>query len=517
MPKSINVTFNKGIQYPPTLGTLILKETANGKLAYGQNVDSSNDEYGVGAITPGPFSTNLSNNSDLTGIPAISQFYGSSASVIGYLYFAQSVLGTEGVIRRVKDIGTGVPSVDTSGNMVVPSNRTVTDMCLRIDTPGSGSDPKIYVSAKDGSNCYLYKFTPNAAGFPTLSSAISTQSISLRPTILVTGSDNNIYWIGKNHVNSISTADAFTQDALVNLLPLNAYASAACDWNTQLVVAYSTDEPGDLIASRNAAGRSGIVLWDYISSNFSKRIDAPCRYISAVLVDTTGNLIIFGGVDEGKTSIYSFNGYGFNLIYSYIGDMPRSRHAIQFDGQGRLVWITLNGQVCRLDTKNGLFDHLHTLPVDVGTAGILAKGNGSAGIPADFIVAGGNQLNGVYYIKRMYFGSYSGDGGGADGVTTPLAVSGIYNLPHNSTITRITWHLTRPLASGEKVILQVYQNGSSTATTYSTLDYSVDGAVSGKRETLTLPDLNNFSLGVIWKMSDNSTAPAVSSAEVEYS
>lgn len=509
MAKTINVTFNKGIQYPPKLGTLILKEAGQGKLAYGQNVDSSNDEYGMGAIVPGPVLTTITNNSQLTGVPFVKAFYGTAlGSASGYLYFGQSILGTEGVIRRVKDVGSGVPSIDTTGSMTITSNRTITDMLMRIN---SSYIPYIYVSCRDSSDCYLYKFTASDAS-PSLT-LLSTIS-SIRPTILTLGSDNNIYWIGKGSVNSINTSDAFSQDVLVNKLPLNAYASCAVDWNTQLVVAYTTDEPGDLIASRNYAGKAGVIIWDYISSNFNKRIDAPCRYISAMIVDTTGNLIIFGGIDEGKTSIYQFNGYGFNHIYSYTGDIPRNRHAIEFDGQGRILWFTLDGQLCRLDTKNGVFDNLANMTTDADSAGLLAKGVGQNNI-ADFLVATGT--GSTYTMKRMNFGSYIGDGAGADTVATPLAVSGIVQVPFGTTITRITWHLSRPLETGDKVNLLVYQNGSTTGTVYSTLEYAVDGAVTAKRETLTLPDLNNFSLGVQWKMSDNSTAPAVISAEVEIS
>ncbi len=195
--------------------------------------------------------------------------------------------------------------------------------------------------------------------------------------------------------------------------------------------------------------------------------------------------------------------------------MPRSRHSIEFDGQGRILFQTADGQLCRFDRTNGIFDHIGSATVNSSAGGILAKGIGSP-VGNEFFLGAGTSTGPAYVIKKVGFNSYIGDGGSGDTINTPLAVSGVENVPYNTTISAITMNLERPLATGEKVILQVYQNGSTTPTTYMTLDYSVDGAVSSKRVCLTLPKINNFSLGVIWKMTDASTtAPAVLPATVE--
>src|SRR5579872_404418 len=64
MPR-IEIAFNQGIASPPQLGTVILKPTSQGKVAYAQNVTVSNDKYGDTVVTPGPyinpFTSNLSN------------------------------------------------------------------------------------------------------------------------------------------------------------------------------------------------------------------------------------------------------------------------------------------------------------------------------------------------------------------------------------------------------------------------------------------------------------------------
>lgn len=513
--KPITISYSKGIQFPPKLGTLSLKPTGEGKAAYAQNIDVANDEYGNGAVVPGPALTTIDNNSALSGVPFLRQFYGLSSPERGYLYFAQGLLGTKTIIRRIKNIISGsTPSIDTdvATSMTVNhgpghTNQTFVDFVLR---PSTGTNSYIYVSGHDDTDSWVYKFFGAADNVSLSLVATNTDFDTLTDQFLVFSTfDNNIYWIGQDRVSSIDVSDIVTTNKLALGLPKGSYASCGVDWQQQLVVCYSTDTYGNF-SGRNRAGRSGIVLWDYVSPSISRNIPAPCRFISVLIQAPDGQLLVFGGVDEGKSSIYSFTGYGFQLLTQYIGDMPRSRHSVEFDSQGRIVFVTADGYLCRYDRQSGIFENLGT---GSSTGGLLAKGIGS---PAGNEFFMGSGAGSTYMMKKVQFGSYIGDGAGADTVNTPLVADGIRVLPPHSNIQWATLNLAKPLETGERVELRIYKNGSTTDyVTYLTMDYSIDGAISSKREEITLDNINSFNAVPVWKMADgNQTAPPVLSVEV---
>jgi hypothetical protein len=513
--KPITITFNKGVQFPPKLGTLILKPASDGKAAYAQNIDVSNDEYGNSAIVPGPALTTIGSNSELTGVPFVRQFYGNTISPTGYLYFGQSLLGTKTVIRRVKDILSGsTPTIDTTGSMTIDhsshANLEIVDMVAR---PTSGGDFIIYVAIKDDSDTAVYKFNAGD-GSPSASLVQANGNFTggyTRQFLVYSTFDNNIYWIGQSRVSSFDTSDSYTIAKLALGLPLGAYATAGADWQQQLVVAYSNQQFGDF-SLRKSGGKAGVALWDYYSPGINRNIPAPCRYISALVNAPDGSLLVFGGVDEGKSSIYTFNGYGFNLVTQYIGDMPHSRHSVDFDAQGRIVWQTADGQFCRFDRASGIFEHLGSITTGSSAGGLLAKGIGSPSGNEFFVASGSGS---TYTMKKVQVGSYIGDGGGADTINTPLTASGIQTLPPKSNIQWATLNLTKPLESGERVELRIYKNGSTDYVTYLTMDYSIDGAISSKREDITLDNINSFNAVPVWKQADGlTTAPPVLSVEV---
>lgn len=499
----IIVQLSKGLQFPASLGTLMLKETAVGRLAYAENVDSFNDKYGNGVITPGPSLQPINNTSVLTGVPFAKAFYGSSAFDIGFIWFLEGISGIKNIIRRIKDVVSGSsPSIDTTSSTFLTAthnshlNPTLTDIIFRPDS----SNNWMYVTGKDDSDVWVQKFQGGSPA-PNLSLiATNTDFVDgLTDPFLVLGADNNLYWIAQRRVSVIDTSDNYSPLALLEGLPIETYASAGVDWNQTLVVAYSTDAFGDF-GRRFSAGHSGVIIWDYSSDAFNKRIPAPCRYISVLVPLPNGNLICFGGIDEGKSSIYEFTGFGFNLLYSYIGDLPKSRHSIEFDGQGRILFHTADGKFCRFDIQNQIFDVLGNTD---SQGGMLAKAIGSP-TGNEFLLASGPN----YTVKTTVFGNFVGNA---------RAISGIQTVPFQSSLNNMTWHLTRPLESGQKVSLLVYRNSSSTPEEWSVMDFSIDGAIVSKNETKTFPKTNNFSLEVLWELPDNqSTAPAVLPVEVEY-
>ncbi len=513
--KPIQIHFNKGIQFPPKLGTVILKPTVEGMMAYAQNIDTSNDEYGSGVIVPGPALTTIDNNSELSGVPFAKSFYGSSALAQGYVYFMQGILGTKTIIRRIKDVISGsTPTLDTGGIMTANHLNHTNQVLVDIITRSTITGDYIYVSGKDDNDTWVYKFSGNSLT-PSLDlvATITNFTGGYTDVFFVLGTDNNIlYWIGKNRIDSIDTSDTHNVNALANGLPLSTYASAGADWQGKMWIALSTDAFGDF-DRRKSAGKASIVWWDYVSTSIeTSPIPAPCRYISAVIPDPNGQLLVFGGVDEGKSSIYEFTGYGFRLLYSYIGDLPRSRHSVEFDGQGRIVFLTYDGQLCRFDRATGKFDHLAT---GSSSGGMLAKGIG-APVGNEFFT--GTGVGSTYTLSKVQFGSYIGDDDAdTDTTATPMAISGIQTLPQGSNIQAITLHLARTLLSNEKLELRIYKNGSTTYDVYMTMDGTdVNDLVSSKRVALTLDNINSFSLSVAWKQTNGlTTAPPVLMATAE--
>jgi hypothetical protein len=439
-------------------------------------------------------------------VPFVRQFFGYSAVPYGYLYFGQNLLGTKTVIRRIKDIISGsTPVIDTTGAITIDhsshANQEIVDMVYR---PDSGTGFYIYIAGKDDTDTWVYKFTATDAS-PSSSliatNANFTQGLT-NQFLVVSSLDNNIYWIGRNRIDKIDSSDVQTTSALALGLPLGTYATAGIDWQKQLVIAF-TNTPFGSFSLRNYAGKSGIAIWDYLQPAITSNIPAPCRYISALVHAPDGQLLVFGGSDEGKSSIYIFTGYGFELLTQYIGDMPRSRHSVEFDGQGRIVFLTADGFYCRYDRSNGKFENLGRT---LSTGGLLAKGIGSP-IGNDFFVGSG--MDSTYKMQIIQFGSYIGDDAGADETRTPMVASGSQVLGEGSTIEEITLPLAKPLQTGERVELRVYKNGSATDyDTYLTMDFDDDGAISSKREVKTLDNINSYNLVVVFKMTDgNSTAP----------
>ena len=514
--KTISLSFSKGTQYPARLGTLTLRPASEGRMAYSQNVDVSSDEYGYGVAVPGPALTTIGNNSELTGVPFVRTHFNYSVLSLGYIYFGQTVLGTKTVLRRIKNVLSGsTPVIDTDWSSTINhsshSNLEIVDMVYR---PDSNNNFYVYVAVKDDTDTAVYKFD---AADTSPSPSVVTSNVNFtggytNQFLVLSSFDNNLYWIGKTRVSSIDTSDSYTVAKLSLGLPLGTYATCGVDWQQQLVIA-SANAPFGAFSQRKTSGKSNVAVWDYISPGITRNIPAPCRYISALVNAPDGSLLVFGGVDEGKSAIYTFTGYGFNLLVSYIGDMPYSRHSIEFDSQGRILWQTVDGQLCRFDRSTGIFEHLGSITTGSSAGGMLARGIGSP-VGNEFFVASGS--GSTYTLKKVQFGSYLGDGNSTDGVATPLAVTGIQTLPQGSSIHGITLHLAKSLATGEKLEVRVYQNGSTDYVSYMTLDFTNDGTISSKKETMLIPDVNSFSIGVAWKMTDgNTTAPPVLSADVE--
>jgi hypothetical protein len=506
----IQLKFAKGIQPPAKLGTVILKPTSEGFMSYGQNVEVNNDEYGQSVLTPGPALNTLTGNSNLTGVPFIRAFYGSS---VGYLWYAEGLLGATNIINKIKDVLSGsVPSVDSSGILTVThsghSSVVVQDMVFR--SPSAGT-VEIYIVGKDATDQWLQRFDASSSS-PSLTGAqLLTNSSGSYEHKLLTAKDNNIYIAHANLIDSLNPAHTYAA-AVLDLEP-NYGVSALAEWNNFMAIAASYDAPFTF-DQRKQGTKSGIFLWNYTDPSFEKApIVCPSRYISALVPEPDGNLLVFGGLDQGKTTLYEFTGYGYRVLYSYIGDMPRGRHSVDFDAEGRILWLTVDGYLCRYDKRTGTFDQLNTVSVSGQYGGILSKLLNTAGY--EFVITGG--LSGpTFFAKRVSFGSYVGDDDSED-IDTPLAISGLVQLPPKSIITDVEPIFQKGFQSGDKVEIRLYKNGNPSYTTLGTISFTNDGTVASKHIRSVQYNADNCCIGFAWKMTDNSTAaPGLIDAYLHY-
>lgn len=507
MPKVPIQFIGKGIQPPAKLGTVILKPAAKGYMGYAQNIDSQSDEYGQGVLVPGPALNTLTGNSNLTGVPMVRALFGQSS---GYLWFAEGILGATNIVRRIKNVLDGsIPQVDSTGGTTVThsghSSVQVDDMVFR--SPSVGVN-EIYIVGKDATDQWIQRFDATA-GSPSLTANTLTNSSSSYEHKLLSAKDNKIYIAHANLIDSFTTGYVLN-NAVLDIQP-GWGATSLAEWNDFMAIAASYDDPFTF-AQRKQGAKSGIFLWNYTDPSFKKApVICPSRYISAIVQEPDGNLLVFGGLDEGRTTLYEFTGYGYNVLYSYIGDMPRSRHSVDFDAEGRILWMTADGYLCRYDKRRGIFDNLGSVGT---TGGIVSRLLNTAGY--EFLTSGSSLGN--YYAKRVSFGNYVGDADpGSDSSITPIAVSGLVDLPQKSIVKNVIVSLQKALQSGDKMEVRAYINGSLSSTLLGTMDYTNDGAVASKQVRSVQYNVDNVVIGVAWKMADNSTsAPGLVQCELEY-
>lgn len=511
----IAVPLALGIGEPAKLGTVYLKQTSPSALAYAQNIDINNDEYGPRVARPGPAYVTITNNSELTGVVSASALYAVEST--GYLWFIEGILGATNKLRKVENVvDGGSMQIDTDNLTVTDSghaNVVLTDILIR-NVTGTYSG---YVFGKDDTDGWVKTFGPSNSGAPSITAtqALSAFNTGRHPKGIV-GADNKIYIGHGYHIDNINTSEVYANDVITlkNDLGVTAFAK----WRLNLVVAFNDNFP-HTFATRKGAGRAGLVLWDYTpnTSWSTDYIPCPSRYISAVKETPTGNLICFGGVDEGRSTLWEFTGYGFNKIVSYIGDLPYSNHSVDFDGQGRVIWHTADGYTLRFSFQTGELEHIGSiLPPNSG--GFLRRAIGGSG--NEFLASSGQSTGPIYSLKRITFGAYRGDlDSGADDSTTPLVISGPVNFPTKATINNIELQLDRALVSGDNIELRLYKNGNTTPINYGDdINSTADGTVaSSVRREQGEVDVFLAHIGVAFKTTDErTTSPGAIQAIIDY-
>lgn len=509
----LEVKFGVGITEPVKLGTVIVKLTTPSALSYAQNINVQNDEYGNEIAVPGPALTNITNNSELTGVVFASALYTTSGA--GFLWFIEGLLGATNKLRKVENLTAGgTPQIDIDNLTVTDAAHTnvlLTDILVR-DVTGTKTG---FLIGKDDTDGWYKTFSANSGGAPIIltTQTLATFNTSREPKAIV-ASDNQIY-IGQGYlIDKVSTADVYANNviSLKNDLGVTAMAS----WRLNLVVAWNSDFPHNF-TTRNGAGSSGLVLWDLVpgTSWSTDYIICPSRYISAVVPVPSGHLIVFGGVDEGRCTLWEFTGYGYNKLVTYIGDLPRSKHSVDFDGQGRVVWLTADGQVCRYNLSTNLFEHLGSITTGSSAGGILRRALGATS--NEFLVSSGTGT--TYSLKLTNFGSYIGDGDVADGVTTPIVISGPVIFPSRATINNIELVLNGALVAGDNLELRLYRNGNTTPIAYGDdINSTNDGTdISSIRREQGEVDVSIAHVGVAFKAADaRATSPGVIAAVIDY-
>ena len=510
MPK-LTINFSGGVQRPAKLGTVILKPTTKNKLAYAQNIQSGALEYGEGLVVPGPAVVTLANNGEVTGVPIA---YAKSRTGDAIL-FIEGVIGNFNRARSINQVTNGqTPQLEAGINETVAhsghGNVALRDLTIR--------DDDVYLLGKDDTDGWVQKDTYTGGGISF--SAIQTLTgyiNNVSKIFKANANEDNIYVAHGRLIDEIANDGSDTYSAAAFTLPTSYIITEMEEWNDMLVIAYHVGKNTGIV-NRRGKGRSGIRLWRFINTTIPEK-DIPCSatYISAMARRPDGNLIVFGSQREGMTTLYLFTGFGFNELYSYIGEPPISRHAVDFDNQGNVLWQTLNGEICKYNFTENKFEHITSNIAASGLGGIFTSLLGGTG--NEWLAGAANDDSAtVFQIARITHGNYIGDGdAAADAFNTPLAISGQEFLPPDSTITAITLYSSKKLATNEKVILRIYENGDTTPSDYLTMEFSADGAISSKRQVLSITGVNNFSLGIVYKQSDNlATALPIFTALLEY-
>lgn len=528
MPK-ITVPLALGIQPPVKLGTLTPKLTSASALAYAQNIDVQNDEYGHGVATPGPALTTITNNSTLTSVPTSKTRYTDVAGSKGIMFLAGGSIGATDYVFRIVDIEPSLtPSVDATNTRQVPhsthANEVIDDIVFRQNLSTHSTHPAdayVYIIGHDDTDGWVRGFdaTDDTMVLDT-NFTIPGYAAGHRPKMFL-APDGEIY-VGYGNSVFYMTDNEISLTELLKV-PVDSAITDLNDWNGRMVIAYA--QIGSQVTNfdqRKGTGSAGVALWDYFSPTFERLVPCPTIHISALVPDPDGSLLAFGGVSEGRTTLYNFNGFGFTPLVSYIGDMPRSRHSVDFDGQGRILWQTVDGQICRYDKLGQVLEHLGTITTGSSAGGIFARLNGTAG--SEFLAISGT--GSTYTAKRVSFGSFAGDGDAADGVTTPLVVSPQVRFPDENggvgakvTINSIELVMNGALIANDNLELRLYKNGSATAIAYGAdINSTNDGttASSIKREQGE-PETYSAHVGVAFKATDaRATSPGVISAIIDY-
>lgn len=534
MPKteSLQINMGDGIESPAqTNGTLpagfTIRPTSDGKMSYAQNINVQNDKYGRGIVLPGPYINSFSQ--------ALSQpiYYKATDPQQSQIWFANGNTTTLDVIKGLASGST--PTYDNSHTVTVTSATAgIVDMeyATLVGAVPATSDA-VYVVFTNTSTAagWVTQFqgSPSSTPTPGASAPLTTAITGNTPFVMIRTQFNGNIYIGNSQTIDMvttNTANSWTVNSVTKAaigpssqaIPLPWFITAMGEWNKQLVVAANNQSPGDF-SQRNSVGQSRIFFFDAVNtptgSYSATPITSPSHYISTLLLDLSGNLLAFGGVDEGRTTIYQFNGYGFDSIFSYIGDMPRSRHSVCFDSVGRLVWVTADGRLCRWDRQNDIFDQLGIVGGNAQNGGICTNLQASG---YDFLVAADAWLSAVD-LKNFK----AGGSGASDNAGRPLAVTGLRTIPQQSVIRNVTPGLHKALESGEKIEVRLYPsnyiNAAGSGNGYVTLgymDYAVDGAITSKNIRTLQPNQTAFAIGYAWETTATNTAPGIVSTSVEY-
>lgn len=517
MPKSIvfeNIGA-KGIHPKQTLGTKGLFKAPDGMLSYGQNVNSNSDEYGNGYLTPGFGYSSITGNTNLTGLP-IGGAYSTISAQRNYDMIS-GLAGNTDRISRIKDIyASGNPQLaanlgagGTDYELTVAHSGHASTVLHDIINFNDAGTNEIYVTGRDATDKWLAEY-PAGATNPTITFTTFTDTAGgSAKNWLFVGDDDKLYMSKNNRTIVEKTA---LDTALVNL-KVGYLITGMYKYGNYMAITYATNDEGIFgITQRVNKGSSGIALWNYLDTTIDEYIPLPdISYISAAINTIDGNLLVFGGKNNG-TGLYLFTGSGFRKLIHYVADMPRSRHAVALDREGRVVWITADGYLMRYNIQTGILENLSTVTSTDSQASILISLTPST--TDTFAVS--HMVTTVETISLIDEANFVGST--SDTNLSAVGITPLTSLPANSRISKMTVYLKENLATGDKIRFRLMKNGrTDDVSTIGTADFSVDGAIGFKEFTIGDANINSFAIEITWQMTNNNgTAPAIDRIEVDF-
>lgn len=510
----------KGIYPKQTLGTKGLFKSPEGMLSYGQNVNSNSDEYGNGYLTPGFGYASITGNANLTGLPVAGAYSVSSAA---RLYdMISGLAGATTQISRIKDIyAAGAPQLASNlgagGNAYefTIDHSSHTGLVLHDIINYNDGTNRIYFVGRDDTDKFIGYYavgatnpTPTFATFTDSGGANTPFSLAARNILFI--GDDDVLYMSKN--NRAIVAVATPNTVLVNLKN-NMLISGMYKFGNFMAITYSSDDSGIFGYTQLVnKGSSGIALWNYLDTTIDEFIplyDVP--YISAGITLQDGSLLVFGGKNNG-TGIYLFTGSGFRKLINYVGGMPRSKHAVALDREGRVVWITSDGYLMRYNVQTGILDNLSTFTSTDSQASILI----SLTPDTSDTFAVSHMVTTVETISIIDEANFVGST--SDTNLSAVGITPLTSLPANSRVSKMTVYFKENLATGDKVRFRLMKNGrTDDVSTIGTTDFLVDGAIGFKEFTIGDANINSFAIEITWQMANNNgTAPAIDRIEIEW-
>lgn len=446
----------------------------------------------LNVLTPAPQKTNVTNMASVTDtIQNIVVRTIAGAAPDGW------AIGSTGSVAKIYQLtGAKFDSITAGAFSSTTFPRTITSakngydcaviningtqyLIYTYDTATSGAaNPTRYVGIYDFSTAYT---SANAASdtWGTLSTG-ADHNQSFLPICL--GSDGK-YYIGSGYKldvidPTVAVGSAFSTNA--KSIPKDYVITSIRDYKGFLVIGAHTKQG---LTNAYARGKCAYFFWNYSQSGFTDVVYVDDTKVGAVYVSEKG-LFTWTGEKDGYCKLREFDGSSFNTVAAFSSGVPTHNNPDSY--RGVLIWgAGTDGKVWSYGSPiEGFPNALNYL--DSGATGCVKVLSTQTGY--HYHIAGAATLK----------TADTGYLGGAIWQTIQ------FRFPEDRvSVKKIVFEFL-PLASGATATLSYSKNHSATFTNLkgpageATISFAVDGAVTRKVFTNSIPNVQNMALKISW-------------------